>query len=154
MTYLVCGRSGSSSAKNTYRPGFAFATATTVWWPPAPAVRPYFEPAGRRTVFVMPIVSWCAMNSLSFRPLYVVCWWMSMIGPVALAQEAAQRHRKPRLDRVSNLDEGSRLELTLCAKGARSLAPQVGFEPTTLRLTAECSTVELLRSISVTGLPH
>ena len=27
-----------------------------------------------------------------------------------------------------------------------SLAPQVGFEPTTLRLTAECSTVELLRS--------
>jgi hypothetical protein len=28
----------------------------------------------------------------------------------------------------------------------KSLAPQVGFEPTTLRLTAECSTVELLRS--------
>ena len=26
------------------------------------------------------------------------------------------------------------------------MAPQVGFEPTTLRLTAECSTVELLRS--------
>ncbi len=26
------------------------------------------------------------------------------------------------------------------------LAPQVGFEPTTLRLTAECSTVELLRN--------
>ena len=26
------------------------------------------------------------------------------------------------------------------------LAPQVGFEPTTLRITAECSTVELLRS--------
>ncbi len=32
------------------------------------------------------------------------------------------------------------------------LAPQVGFEPTTLRLTAECSTVELLRSISPFGL--
>jgi hypothetical protein len=30
-----------------------------------------------------------------------------------------------------------------------NLAPQVGFEPTTLRLTAECSTVELLRSISL-----
>src|SRR5690349_3053698 len=30
-----------------------------------------------------------------------------------------------------------------------SLAPQVGFEPTTLRLTAECSTVELLRSKSM-----
>ena len=27
------------------------------------------------------------------------------------------------------------------------MAPQVGFEPTTLRLTAECSTVELLRSV-------
>ena len=31
----------------------------------------------------------------------------------------------------------------------KHLAPQVGFEPTTLRLTAECSTVELLRSISL-----
>ena len=28
----------------------------------------------------------------------------------------------------------------------KSLAPQVGLEPTTLRLTAECSTIELLRS--------
>ena len=26
------------------------------------------------------------------------------------------------------------------------LAPQVGLEPTTLRLTAECSTIELLRT--------
>jgi hypothetical protein len=26
------------------------------------------------------------------------------------------------------------------------LAPQVGFEPTTLRLTAGCSTIELLRN--------
>ena len=31
-------------------------------------------------------------------------------------------------------------DLLLC------LAPQVGLEPTTLRLTAECSTIELLRS--------
>src|SRR5579883_2803701 len=31
-------------------------------------------------------------------------------------------------------------------KSLKDLAPQVGFEPTTLRLTAECSTVELLRS--------
>ena len=30
------------------------------------------------------------------------------------------------------------------------LAPQVGFEPTTLRLTAECSTIELLRSVKET----
>ena len=28
----------------------------------------------------------------------------------------------------------------------KRLAPQVGLEPTTLRLTAECSTIELLRS--------
>jgi hypothetical protein len=28
----------------------------------------------------------------------------------------------------------------------RRLAPQVGFEPTTLRLTAGCSTLELLRT--------
>src|SRR5579884_1597037 len=28
----------------------------------------------------------------------------------------------------------------------KGLAPQVGLEPTTLRLTAECSTIELLRS--------
>ena len=27
------------------------------------------------------------------------------------------------------------------------MAPQVGLEPTTLRLTAECSTIELLRSV-------
>src|ERR1019366_7536154 len=32
------------------------------------------------------------------------------------------------------------------AKSFVHLAPQVGFEPTTLRLTAECSTIELLRS--------
>ena len=29
-----------------------------------------------------------------------------------------------------------------------SLAPQVGLEPTTLRLTAECSAIELLRSVA------
>ena len=29
---------------------------------------------------------------------------------------------------------------------ASNLAPQVGLEPTTLRLTAECSTIELLRN--------
>ena len=31
------------------------------------------------------------------------------------------------------------------------LAPQVGLEPTTLRLTAECSAIELLRNIGVPG---
>ena len=33
----------------------------------------------------------------------------------------------------------------------KNLAPQVGLEPTTLRLTAECSAIELLRSV-VAGL--
>ena len=32
------------------------------------------------------------------------------------------------------------------------MAPQVGFEPTTARLTAECSTTELLRNIIMVGL--
>ena len=34
----------------------------------------------------------------------------------------------------------------------KELAPQVGLEPTTLRLTAECSTIELLRSNELTSL--
>ena len=34
------------------------------------------------------------------------------------------------------------------------MAPQVGFEPTTLRLTAECSTIELLRSNRQAFLLH
>ena len=34
----------------------------------------------------------------------------------------------------------------MACKSIKSMAPQVGFEPTTLRLTAECSTVELLRN--------
>jgi hypothetical protein len=38
------------------------------------------------------------------------------------------------------------LEWIIARKSMKTLAPQVGFEPTTLRLTAECSTVELLRS--------
>ena len=29
----------------------------------------------------------------------------------------------------------------------KRMAPQVGLEPTTLRLTAECSAIELLRSV-------
>ncbi len=31
----------------------------------------------------------------------------------------------------------------------QKLAPQVGLEPTTLRLTAECSAIELLRSVEI-----
>jgi hypothetical protein len=29
------------------------------------------------------------------------------------------------------------------------MAPEVGLEPTTLRLTAECSAIELLRSVAI-----
>ena len=38
------------------------------------------------------------------------------------------------------------------ARGSE-MAPQVGLEPTTLRLTAECSTIELLRNLKEPGLP-
>jgi hypothetical protein len=31
------------------------------------------------------------------------------------------------------------------------MAPEVGLEPTTLRLTAECSAIELLRSVLERG---
>ena len=33
------------------------------------------------------------------------------------------------------------------AHAGQRMAPQVGLEPTTLRLTAECSAIELLRSM-------
>ena len=33
-----------------------------------------------------------------------------------------------------------------CISGRKEMAPQVGLEPTTLRLTAECSAIELLRN--------
>ena len=39
--------------------------------------------------------------------------------------------------------DGAAKSLTVQREG---LAPQVGFEPTTLRLTAGCSTLELLRN--------
>ena len=41
--------------------------------------------------------------------------------------------------------------LTVCNLQKR-MAPQVGLEPTTLRLTAGCSAIELLRSVC--ALPH
>ncbi len=34
----------------------------------------------------------------------------------------------------------------------KKLAPQVGLEPTTLRLTAECSAIELLRNVTFRAL--
>jgi hypothetical protein len=50
-------------------------------------------------------------------------------------------HKSPH----SVAEKGLRRSIIVC-KSMKDLAPQVGFEPTTLRLTAECSTVELLRS--------
>ena len=35
-----------------------------------------------------------------------------------------------------------------------NMAPEVGLEPTTLRLTAECSAIELLRSVLERGNPR
>ena len=48
---------------------------------------------------------------------------------------------------VSNLVKfGEVYERGFC-KLLIKLAPEVGLEPTTLRLTAECSAIELLRSV-------
>jgi len=49
----------------------------------------------------------------------------------------------------SPTSQPSELRTGVC-KSLNNLAPQVGFEPTTLRLTAECSAIELLRSITPT----
>ena len=38
-------------------------------------------------------------------------------------------------------------------KSQKKLAPQVGLEPTTLRLTAGCSAIELLRSVVMQNCP-
>ena len=39
------------------------------------------------------------------------------------------------------------LELSDIAEPDKKITPRVGLEPTTLRLTAECSTIELSRNI-------
>jgi hypothetical protein len=41
----------------------------------------------------------------------------------------------------------SQSEVSESADFGQKLAPQVGLEPTTLRLTAGCSAIELLRSV-------
>jgi Phage integrase family len=45
--------------------------------------------------------------------------------------------------------KSAEVEMSQCSKGMKRMAPQVGLEPTTLRLTAECSAIELLRSVVV-----
>ena len=65
-------------------------------------------------------------------------WPLHRAGPTRLAvRMALQSFRKAQKAR------------NLRRKLRAHLAPQVGFEPTTLRLTAECSAVELLRNIGM-----
>jgi hypothetical protein len=45
------------------------------------------------------------------------------------------------------MSKQQKAHLKRCANLSNLLAPQVGLEPTTLRLTAECSAIELLRNI-------
>src|SRR5262249_52882533 len=61
---------------------------------------------------------------------------------------------------ITRLDETSQHDAVKGAKnprdggrrgGDRRVAPRVGFEPTTLRLTAECSTIELPRNETEAG---
>jgi hypothetical protein len=54
----------------------------------------------------------------------------------------AERRRSPLLKAAAKQFKRFRSEAT----DTKELAPQVGLEPTTLRLTAECSAIELLRS--------
>ena len=80
--------------------------------------------------------------------------------------EAANKHKRiHQVDPLINIMNGSpyknpynryflrEVGSGFCAVNPlESLAPRVGFEPTTLRLTAECSTVELPRSAFEVGL--
>src|ERR1035441_11089236 len=73
-------------------------------------------------------------------------------GPLT-AQSTGGQSRQTGAADARNRQEIGKVGKRLRGDGAKllknGLAPQVGFEPTTLRLTAECSTVELLRSKDV-----
>ena len=67
------------------------------------------------------------------------------------SEESQLRERDAADERTSFPDLHSRItveNLGVALKGVSNqrMAPQVGLEPTTLRLTAECSAIELLRS--------
>jgi hypothetical protein len=54
------------------------------------------------------------------------------------------------MNAAAELTDEDLLEIaSMC--GCKRMAPQVGLEPTTLRLTAGCSAIELLRSESTPG---
>jgi hypothetical protein len=63
--------------------------------------------------------------------------------PAWIIPDQLRNHHQLRLG-----DSRQTASQTVCraARDSGYLAPQVGLEPTTLRLTAECSTIELLRT--------
>jgi hypothetical protein len=63
-----------------------------------------------------------------------------MLRPFFISQRAP-----PRVERLHPRAE------SLSAEGVNSVAPEVGFEPTTNRLTADRSTTELLRIVLTGG---
>src|SRR5579863_4537260 len=75
---------------------------------------------------------------------------MGVVAPFWASQASrAQLQREPVSASIGHFATISVARVNQKAGGVRSeirLAPQVGLEPTTLRLTAECSTIELLRS--------
>src|ERR1700685_1646985 len=74
---------------------------------------------------------------------------MTTTAQITLAAHTATRHKAGRQmlpeaqKQYQKINWITREGKYLCGQ---NLAPQVGLEPTTLRLTAECSAIELLRS--------
>src|SRR5216684_9425032 len=66
--------------------------------------------------------------------------------PSALPQTCSEeRHLSQAPSKVPKVTGGA--ECRSAVSGRKEMAPQVGLEPTTLRLTAGCSAIELLRSV-------
>src|SRR5579859_8224520 len=69
--------------------------------------------------------------------------------------EALGATRRDAVDKLANAtvfdSEGAQSQTIVLGNARKSrkrMAPQVGLEPTTLRLTAGCSAIELLRSVA------
>ena len=71
---------------------------------------------------------------------------------VTLRMSGILSHRKWRCTGVHTGGEGWRRSPVQTGAGGLVLAPQVGFEPTTNRLTADRSTTELLRSVEAASM--
>ena len=59
---------------------------------------------------------------------------------------------RPRFDEITKIPGKAKRPLEHSSGLRQIVAPQVGLEPTTLRLTAECSAIELLRNNGENGL--